>query len=228
MSRIEFVLKRLSLTSTREELRAVAYALGEWLVARDEPALSATYDRLRALRGAAAADAATRERVDVLTHVLEGYFAAAETVRHLERLFAEVSHDQVWSGIVQHLNTGPANQTQLCSGVGRTKATVSVACEELRRRELIELVPSESRRENVHELTRLGKQVLERMAEGEGARPVVGRQAVDAPPPAQVTSVQARVPDRARTPSAASGSIRRVTQPPAVAAGRAPRATADS
>ena len=60
MPAIEFVLKRLSLTSTRDELRTVAYALGEWLVARDEPALSASYDRLRELRGAAPPDSASR------------------------------------------------------------------------------------------------------------------------------------------------------------------------
>lgn len=163
MPAIEFVLKRLSLTSTRDELRTVAYALGEWLVARDEPALSASYDRLRELRGAAAPDSATRASFDALTNLLEGYFASAQSVRRIERLLREVEAEPVWRAIMRCLVSEPAHQERLRERVGRVKSTVSVACEDLRQRELIELVPNASRRENVHALTRLGRQVLARL-----------------------------------------------------------------
>lgn len=163
MPRIDFILGRLSLTSTRDDIRAVAYALGEWLVARDEPALSASYDRLRALRAAAPSDSVTRASFDALTTVLEGYFASAENVRRIERLVREVENEDVWHCVMAALATESANQEQLRSLVGRSKSTVSVVCEDLRQRELIELVPHPSRRENVHALTRLGQEVLAKL-----------------------------------------------------------------
>jgi len=160
MPSIDFVLDRLSVTSTRDQLRAVAYALGEWLVARDEPALSATYDRLRELRRSAPPDSVTYPSFDALTNLLEGYFASAERVRRIERLLREVEQEPVWRAIMECIAREPARQDALCERVGRAKSTVSVACEDLRQRELIELVPSSNRRENVHGLTRLGAQVL--------------------------------------------------------------------
>lgn len=160
MPRINFVLERLSATSTRDQLRSVAYALGEWLVARDEPALSATYDRLRELRREVLPDSAECATFDALTHMLEGYFASAERVRRVERLAREVEQEPVWRAMMECLVGEPARQDVLCERTGRAKSTVSVACEDLRQRELIELVPSSSRRENVHALTPLGAHVL--------------------------------------------------------------------
>jgi DNA-binding MarR family transcriptional regulator len=205
MPAIDFVLKRLSLTSTREELRTVAYALGEWLVARDESALSASYDRLRELRGAAPADSASRVSFDVLTNLLEGYFASAESVRRVERMQREVEAEPIWRAVMQCLASEPANQDLLCQRVGRAKSTVSVVCEDLRQRELIELVPNASRRENVHALTRLGKQVLARLpAEAPSAaassvataQPTVAAPAATTTRPAKATGPRAR-PERA-------------------------------
>ncbi len=216
MPRIEFVLKRLSLTSTREDLRTVAYALGEWLVARDEPPLSASYDRLRELRGKAAAESAARASFDALTNLLEGYFASAESVRRIERLLHEVGREAVWRGVMQALANGPVNQEQLCTSLGRAKSTVSVACEDLRQRELIELVPNESRRENVHALTSLGTQVLARVRADGALQPRVDDAVAIAPTPPPV-AVPAPVPVRAQAAST------RPTRPQAPAAGRPSR-----
>lgn len=200
MPSIEFILKRLSLTSTREELRTVAYALGEWLVARDERALSATYDRLRQLRGAASPGSTARASFDTLANLLDGYFASVENVRHLERLVREVENEPMWRAVLQALADGPLNQVQLGESVGRTKSTVSVTCDDLRRRELIEMVPNASRRENVHELTSLAKQVLAQLPVAEAPPQPTSR--VEVAAASQVPGKSPRARSRAARTSA--------------------------
>jgi|JI10StandDraft_1071094.scaffolds.fasta_scaffold38885_2 DNA-binding MarR family transcriptional regulator len=162
MPNIDVILIHLSGHPTSDDLRLVAFALGEWMVAREDAPLSACYDRLRVLQRELSASPLVGY-LDGMATTLEAYFASVETVKRTERLASEVASEQVWHSLLEALAREAGNQEYLCDALDRGKSTVSVACNDLRQRELIELVPSASRRENVHALTRDGRAVLAKL-----------------------------------------------------------------
>lgn len=163
MTNLVSMLDRLTEQSTGDDLKAVAYVIGECLARRDDAPLRAGYDRLRALRRNAAEASSLRGYLIALTTSLDGYFATIEAVTRVERLADEVREMPTWQIILARLAAGPVNQVELGHALAepRAKSTISIALEDLRQRELVEHVPSASRRERIHSLTRLGRAVVE-------------------------------------------------------------------
>ncbi|MBK9034631.1 MAG: hypothetical protein IPL61_25760 [Myxococcales bacterium] len=163
MTNLASVLNQLTEQSTGDDLKAVAYVLGECLARRDDASLREGYDRLRALRRNAADASSLRGFLIALTTSLDGYFATIEAVTRVESLADEVKEMPTWQTILARLAAGPVNQVELghAQAEPRAKSTISIALEDLRQRELVEHVPSASRRERIHSLTRLGRAVVE-------------------------------------------------------------------
>lgn len=163
MPHLVSLLDRLTEQSTGDDLKAVAYVIGECLARRDNAPLRAGYDRLRALRRSTADASGLRGFLIALTTSLDGYFATIEEVTRVESLADEVKEMPTWQTILARLAAGPVNQVDLGQALAepRAKSTISIALEDLRQRELVEHVPSASRRERIHSLTRLGRAVVE-------------------------------------------------------------------
>jgi hypothetical protein len=165
----EAMLDAFTARTPPDELRPIAYFLGECVARRQRPTLARFHARARQLRRASEPGSWHRGFADSLTAYLDGYFAEVEPAMQREQLAREVADHALWREILYALRDDRAlNQVAIgeqvgahASGVASSKSAISVALEDLRVRELVEYVPGEAdRRERIHSLTMRGRELL--------------------------------------------------------------------
>lgn len=191
MATTESVITTIHAGASREELQKVSEHIGACMTRREDQALEALHKQLRRLRRDVTAGSWHAGFAETLITALDAYFGNIEITLRLEQLAREVNATPLWREVVLVLRDhAELNQeairaaiTERDAGLATSKATISVALEDLRVRELVEHVPGQDRRERVHSLTRRGQSVCHRL--GPAARPasvtVPARQKITGP-----------------------------------------------
>ncbi len=164
---LKMILELLQPSATAGEVLPVFSCIQDRLVQGDRQSLSEIYDRAQTVRRTKQCGGPLEACLRAIVTMLDSYFAARERIERLEKLAQGLEGQPLWREILHMLaSKGESALEAICAKVATSAAETApssaetvLALEDLRIRDIVELVPSAKEEANLYALTRLGREL---------------------------------------------------------------------